>query len=154
MGELNNNLFTSNRQDWETPDDLFDKLHEEFHFTLDVCANQFNKKLDTYYSIEDDAFSKEWVGNCWMNPPYGRDISKWIEKAFNSGKASGATVVCLLPVRSDTIWWHKYCMNGEIRFINKRLKFKNSNNMATFPNAIVIFGDCANIGQLITYDYR
>lgn len=146
---LNEYLYKSDNSKWETPDDLFNALNDHYHFTIDLCADKNNHKLDNYYGEEQDALSKNWEGICWMNPPYGKDISKWVEKAYNS---KGAIVVCLLPVRSDTKWWHKYCMNGEIKFINKRLKFKNSNNMATFPSALVIFGNC-NAGEMSTFEY-
>jgi phage N-6-adenine-methyltransferase len=147
---LNSSLFTSNKEDWETPDKLFRMLDDEFHFTLDVCANEVNHKTPDYMNKEFDALQKDWYGICWMNPPYGKNISKWVKKAYESGK----TVVCLLPVRSDTKWWQEYCMNGEVRLIDKRLKFKGSNNMATFPSAIVIFGKDAKIGKLLSYKYK
>lgn len=74
-----------------------------------------------------------------MNPPYGRKISAWVEKAYKSAKENGATVVCLLPARVDTRWWHDYCMNGEIYYIKGRLKFGNAKNAAPFPSAVVVF---------------
>jgi phage N-6-adenine-methyltransferase len=131
---------------WETPQDFFDKLHREFNFTIDVCANKENNKLDIYYSEEDNALEKDWGGNvCWMNPPYGREISKWVKKAFEESKR-GTTVVCLIPSRTETKWWWNYCMKGEIRFIKGRLKFKGRNTKgelvnypATFGCAVVIF---------------
>lgn len=137
MGRVNKNLYTSGKQDWETPQALFQKLDKEFHFEWDVCANSENAKCSNYYSIEQDGLLQSWHGICWMNPPYGKDISKWVKKAYESD----AIVVCLLPVRSDTKWWHQWVMKGEIRFLTKRLKFKGSSNMATFPSAIVIFGN-------------
>ena len=129
----NKGLTTSLRGDWETPQDLFDTLNKEFHFTLDVCANNGNAKCKNYYS--EASLLKRWEGICWMNPPYGREIGRWIKKAYESG----TTVVCLLPSRTDTAWWHDYCLKGEIRFIKGRLKFVGSKNSAPFPSAIVIF---------------
>ena len=75
---------------------------------------------------------------CYMNPPYGRTIGKWMEKAVNEWRA-GAIVVCLVPARTDTNWWHTYAMQGEIRFLKGRLKFGGSKNAAPFPSAVVIF---------------
>jgi phage N-6-adenine-methyltransferase len=130
---------------WETPDKFFQELNKEFKFTIDVCANEDNHKIDIYFSEEQDALKQEWKGICWMNPPYGRTIGKWVKKAFEES-GGGATVVCLLPSRTETRWWWNYCMKGEIRFIKGRLKFKGRNTKgdlvnypATFGNAIVIF---------------
>jgi phage N-6-adenine-methyltransferase len=131
--------------EWETPQDLFDKLNAEFHFTLDVCASKENAKCKNYYSEEDNALTKEWKGVCWMNPPYGRTIGKWIKKAYSEA-FNGATIVCLIPSRTETNWWWNYCMKGEIRFLRGRLKFGGRNTKgeyvnypATFGSAIVIF---------------
>jgi len=82
---------------------------------------------------------KRGGGVCWMNPPYGREISPWIEKAYRSAKENGATVVCLLPARVDTRWWHDYCAKGEVHFIKGRLKFGNAKDAAPFPSAVVVF---------------
>jgi len=150
MCMLNKSLFTSSKSDWETPDKLFDRLNNEFEFTIDVCASATNKKVDNYFSVRDNALVQEWTGICWMNPPYGKDIKLWVKKAYTASLDGETTVVCLLPCRTDTVWWHEFCMKGEIRFCNKRLKFKNSNNMATFPSAIVVFGKQARVGKLIT----
>ena len=142
--------FMSKRSDWATPQDLFDKLNEEFNFDIDLCADATNAKCKRYYSIEDDALSKTWKGYCWMNPPYGREISKWIQKAYHAAAkptrsnplGGDATVVCLLPSRTDTKWWHDYVMKADtVRFIKGRLKFDGHKNSAPFPSAIVIFGN-------------
>jgi len=79
-----------------------------------------------------------WDGVCWMNPPYGRTIGKWMRKAYESS-LTGSTVVCLVPARTDTAWWHDYAIKGEVRFLRGRLKFGGSANSAPFPNAVVIF---------------
>lgn len=131
---------------WETPQDLFDKLMGEFVFDIDVCANKTNYKVTRYFDEDlTDALEERWIGTVWMNPPYGHQISKWVKKAYEES-LQGATVVCLLPSRTDTRWWWDYCMKGEIRFIKGRLKFKGKNlegkevnYPATFPSAIVIF---------------
>lgn len=135
---INDGMFTSNTDLWATPQDFFDSLNKEFNFETDVCANSENAKCDVYYSIEVDGLQQEWTGSCWMNPPYGRGIGKWIEKAYEQS-LRGATVVCLLPARTDTKWWHDYCMKGEIRFVKGRLRFGGSLSNAPFPNAVVIF---------------
>ncbi|WP_156276197.1 phage N-6-adenine-methyltransferase [Neomoorella glycerini] len=137
---MNRGLFSSASDEWETPQWLFDQLNKEFRFVLDVCATPENAKCPYYYTKEQDALNCSWVWakNCWMNPPYGRQIGQWVRKAYEEAKA-GATVVCLLPARTDTAWWHDYCMKGEIRFIRGRLKFGRSKNSAPFPSAIVIF---------------
>lgn len=135
---INNGLFSSNTDLWSTPQDFFNELNREFNFEIDVCALPENAKCNTYYTPDIDGLKQEWNGVCWMNPPYGREISKWVKKAYESS-LNGATVVCLLPARTDTKWWHEYCMKGEIRFVKGRLKFGDSNNSAPFPSAIVIF---------------
>ena len=86
-----------------------------------------------------DGLAQDWKGTCWMNPPYGREISAWVQKAYRSAKENGATVVCLLPARVDTRWWHDYCANGEVFFVRGRLKFGGAENSAPFPNAVVVF---------------
>jgi len=135
---INQSLFSSATAEWETPQALFDRLHKEFDFEVDVCALPQNAKCANYFSPEIDGLSQKWQGVCWMNPPYGRSIGQWIKKAYESS-LSGATVVCLLPARTDTAWWHDFCMKGEIRLFRGRLKFGNSKNSAPFPSAIVIF---------------
>lgn len=136
---MNTNLMFSSATDlWSTPQSTFDALNEEFKLATDVCATPQNAKCLFFFTQAEDGLSKRWSGNCWMNPPYGREIGKWIKKAYESSLA-GATVVCLLPVRTDTAWWHDYCVKGEIRFIRGRLKFGGQKNSAPFPSAIVIF---------------
>ena len=136
---ITSGMFTSNTCEWGTPQWLFDELNEEFHFELDVCANEYNHKCECYFNEEQDGLKQEWKGMCYMNPPYGRRIGKWVQKAYESAIGGGTTVVCLLPSRTDTKWWHDYCMKGEIRFLKGRLKFNDGKNPAPFPSAIVIF---------------
>ena len=136
---MNDVLFSSKSVVWETPQDLFDKLNAEFHFDLDVCALPENAKCEKYYTPEDDGLLQPWNGVCWCNPPYGRTIGKWVQKAYETF-AGGGTVVMLLPARTDTKWFHEYIYNkAEIRFIKGRLKFGNSKNAAPFPSMIVVF---------------
>nr|DAG87203.1 MAG TPA: DNA N-6-adenine-methyltransferase [Herelleviridae sp.] len=134
-------MFSSKTDLWSTPQELFDELNNEFHFTLDVCANEYNHKCDNYYTKEQDGLSQPWIGNVWCNPPYGREIGKWVYRALQSSIA-GSTVVMLLPSRTDTKWFHNYIYkrnNVEIRFIKGRLKFGDNKNSAPFPSMIVIF---------------
>ena len=138
---MNSNLmFSSKDQTWETPIEFFNKVNEEFNFYIDVCATEATAKCDMYYTPEIDGLKQEWNGICWMNPPYGREIGKWIEKAYKES-SKGATVVCLIPARTDTKYWHEYIfpLASEIRFIKGRLKFGNSTNSAPFPSALVVF---------------
>ena len=129
-------MFSSSTDLWETPQDFFDKLNEEFCFQTDVCALPENAKCPKFYTPEDDGLSKNWGGTCWCNPPYGRKIGEWIKKASEAK----ATVVMLLPARTDTKWFHEYIYGkAEIRFIKGRLKFGNSKNAAPFPSMVVIF---------------
>ena len=123
---------------WETPVNLFKKLDDEFHFTLDVCALKTNAKCRRFFSPEEDGLKQPWKGVCWMNPPYGREIGKWMEKAFSESE-KGALVVCLVPARPDTEWWHKFALRGEIRFLRGRLKFGKAKSGAPFPSAVIIF---------------
>ena len=145
---INEGLFSSNTDLWDTPQDFFNKLNEEFHFEIDVCALPENAKCDKYYTPNIDGLKQEWTGICWMNPPYGRAIGNWVKKAYESSQ-NGATVVCLLPSRTDTKWWHEYCMKGEIRFVKGRLKFGSAKDSAPFPSAVVIFSKDAKTNTLI-----
>lgn len=130
--------FSSATDLWATPQAFFDAQHARHRFTLDVCASFENAKCARFFTEEMDGLSQRWEGVCWMNPPYGRAISAWMRKALESAQ-SGAKVVCLVPARTDTKWWHDYAMKGEIEFIKGRLKFGGEKNSAPFPNAIVIF---------------
>lgn len=137
---MNNDvMFSSTTGEWETPEDLFKKLNKEFHFTLDVCATAENAKCDKYYTKAADGLSQVWEGNVWCNPPYGRDVGRWVQKAHESA-AENTTVVMLLPARTDTRWFHDY-INGiaEVRFLRGRLRFGDARNTAPFPSMVVVF---------------
>lgn len=144
LGEtmINNGLFTSNTDLWATPQEFFDGLNKEFGFTLDVCATKENAKCAKFYTKEDDGLCKNWHGEvCWMNPPYGREIGKWVKKASETNSYFGNTIVCLLPARTDTKWFHDYIYGKtEIRFLKGRLKFGGQKNSAPFPSMVVVFG--------------
>ena len=134
-------MFSSNTPVWETPNDLFEELNNVFHFDVDVCALPENTKCTRYFSPEQDGLAQKWSGACWMNPPYGGEIAKWMQKAYESS-LDGAVVVCLVPVRTDTRWWHDYVgKSAHIEFIKGRLKFGSSKNSAPFPSAIVVFAN-------------
>ena len=136
---MNKALLTSNTDLWATPQDFFDQQNSLYGpFTIDVCANATNAKCATYFNQEIDGLKQLWVGKCWMNPPYGREIGKWMKKAYMSA-GNGTVIVCLVPARTDTKWWHDYAMKGQITFIRGRLKFGGSKNSAPFPSAIVVF---------------
>lgn len=136
---ITDGLMSSNTDLWETPQDFFDRLNAEFHFDLDVCALPENAKCKRYFTPTQDGLLQDWRGVCWMNPPYGRKIGLWVRKAYETAVSGGGTVVCLLPARTDTAWWHDYAMQGEVRFIRGRLKFGGSKNSAPFPSAVVVF---------------
>src|SRR5262245_12796525 len=116
---MNGVHFSSNSDEWPTPNLVFDPLDTEFGFTLDVCANSRNAKCERYFSREVDGLKQEWAPGevCWNNPPYS-DCVRWIEKSYQSSLA-GAVVVCLIPARTDTIYWHRFIAKGayEIRFL-------------------------------------
>ena len=132
--------FSSETIEWPTPIEFFEKLNSEFSFTLDPCSTHENAKCIKHFTRDDDGLSQSWNDETvFMNPPYGREISKWMKKAFDSCNQSGATVVCLVPSRTDTKWWHEYAIHGEIRFIKGRLKFGGCKDNAPFPSALVIF---------------
>lgn len=131
--------FSSNTAEWSTPQDFYDELDKEFNFKLDPCCTHGNKKCKYFFTEEDDGLNQDWdLKSVFMNPPYGREIGKWMKKAYEES-LTGCTVVCLVPSRTDTKWWHEYAMKGEIRFIKGRLKFGESKNSAPFPSAVVIF---------------
>ena len=135
--------FSSKSNEWETPQDLYDKLDKEFGFTLDPCCTKESAKCDKYYTEKDNGLIQDWSNYIvFMNPPYGREIPKWIEKAYKES-LKGATVVCLIPARTDTKYWHKYIFPyAEIRFIKGRVKFEGNqkgSGAAPFPSAIAIF---------------
>lgn len=132
--------FSSKTDLWATPIEFYRKYDEKFNFALDVCATDENAKCDNYFTEKIDGLTQDWTGhgNVWMNPPYGREIIHWMKKAYESS-LEGATVVCLVPARTDTKWWHEYAMKGDIEFIRGRLKFGNAKNSAPFPSAVVVF---------------
>lgn len=141
-------LFSSAKQDWETPRWLFHRLDAEFHFTLDAAASADNALCAQYYTEAEDALRQPWTGAVWVNPPYGRDVYRWVARGFWS--AYGHTddgfpnparvVVMLVAARTDVQWWHQFAMEGtEIRFIRGRVKFSGNRQGAPFPSAVLVF---------------
>lgn len=136
-------MFSSKTDQWATPQDFFDILDKEFSFTLDPCADETNHKCNRYFTKEIDGLSQDWSGETvFCNPPYGRDIKKWVKKSRDEAQKPNTTVVMLIPARTDTQYFHDYIYqkpNVEVRFIKGRLKFGDSNNSAPFPSMVVVF---------------
>ena len=131
-----NALYSSRSEVWETPQPFFDKLNNEFHFDLDVCALPENAKCERYYTPSEDGLKQPWTGNVWCNPPYGRDIVKWIRKATEEIQTNANVIVLLVHARTDTRWFHDYLYekpNVELRFVRGRLKFSGGGKQRTVP---------------------
>jgi phage N-6-adenine-methyltransferase len=137
VSDFGKNRFSSKKQDWETPDYLFKKIDAVFHFTRDVCASKKNTKCKKFWSEQDSCLDKQWGGINWMNPPYA-SMKKFIKKAYEQRK--NAITVCLVPARTNTRWWHEFCMKGEVYFICGRPKFKGCVHGLPQPLALVVFG--------------
>jgi site-specific DNA-methyltransferase (adenine-specific) len=144
---------SSASDDWPTPQDFFDALHAEFGFVLDVCSSTANRKTDAHYALDHpdaarrDGLAGDWAadaaaldGAVWMNPPYGRTITAWMTKAFQTARA-GATVVTLVPVRASSAWWHDLVLaaGAEVRYVRGRLTFGQAANTAAFASAVVVY---------------
>jgi site-specific DNA-methyltransferase (adenine-specific) len=134
-------MLTSNRDSWETPQKLFDELNKEFNFTIDAAADKENHKCERYYTRKENGLEKNWKGErVFLNPPYGRELPKWVKKAADEAKDKSTIIVMLIPARTDTQWFHDYIYKkAEIRFIKGRLKFGDAKNSAPFPSMVVIF---------------
>lgn len=130
---------SSNTNEWATPQLFFDELNVEFNFTLDPCSTHENAKCKKHYTIEQDGLLQDWSKDVvFCNPPYGRKIAEWVKKCYEENK-KGATVVLLIPARTDTAYFHKYIYNQhEIRFIKGRLHFNDSKQGAPFPSMVVV----------------
>ena len=138
-------MFSSKKMDWCTPQDLFDKLNLHFKFVLDAAATQDNAKCDLYFTPETDGLLQSWDvgGPVFVNPPYGREIGRWVEKAYMESQ-KGITIVMLIPARTDTRYFHQYIYKkAETYFIRGRLRFTNEKGeckgSAPFPSMVVIY---------------
>ena len=138
--------------EWSTPEPIFAGLDKEFGFDLDVAASRDHHRCARYFTREQDGLTQPWSGVCWLNPPCGRAIGKWIEKAVQEARR-GVTTVCLVPARTDTDWWHRWVQEyaAEIRFIKGRIRFNNGTGRAPFPSAVIIFKpwDAAAVGARV-----
>ena len=132
---------SSKSDNWPTPQDFFDDLNEEFHFTLDPCANEENHKCDLFYTKEQDGLTKDWGGHVvFCNPPYGKEIADWVRYSYEQSQKPNTTVVMLIPARTDTRYFHDYIYGkAEIRFIKGRLKFGDATTAAPFPSMVVVY---------------
>lgn len=151
-----NGKFSSKKQHWETPDQLFKLILTKYQLDCDVAASAQNAKLPRFLSETDDALSRQWYGKCWLNPPYGgsgkNSLQNWVKKAFQEAQKPNCSVVMLLPVRSNTMWWHQYVMKAkEVNFIKGRPKFGNCKHGLPQPLAVVLFDgiqDCPTFHSL------
>jgi phage N-6-adenine-methyltransferase len=138
-------IFELARDDWTTPPELFAELDAEFHFTLDPCSSHENALCTKHYTMETDGLKRSWHGErVFMNPPYGREVGRWVAKAYRENQEAEkwqTLVVGLVPSRTDTAWWHDYIEGkAEVRFIRGRLKFGGKRrNPAPFPSAVVVW---------------
>jgi len=141
-------LFSSKEHSWTTPQDFFDRLDSVFKFKLDPCAMPETAKCKTYFTKEDDGLKQDWsrYDAVFVNPPYGRNLRLWCKKCHDEA-SNGNTIVMLIPARTDTLYWHKYCFKSmAILFIKRRLRFSNPNKLvhelrpAPFPSVLVVFG--------------
>ena len=136
-------LYSSRTEEWGTPQDFFDKLNEEFHFTLDPCASEENSKCDRWYSKEQDGLLQDWGGETvFCNPPYGRNVKHWVQKCYEESMKPNTVVVCLIHSRTDTRWFHDWVYHkAELRFVKGRLRFGGAVHSAPFPSLLAIYKD-------------
>lgn len=142
---------SSKTDNWATPQDFFDNLNEEFHFTLDPCANEENHKCDLFFTKEQDGLTKDWGGHVvFCNPPYGKEIANWVRYSYEQSQKPNTTVVMLIPARTDTRYFHDYIYGKtEIRFIKGRLKFGDATTGAPFPSMVVIYRKSSWLDDLL-----
>lgn len=134
-------MFSNKTNEWATPQEFFNRLNEEFNFTLDPCSTHENAKCEKHYTESDDGLKQNWGGEIvFCNPPYGKSLKDWVKKCYLEGGKQNTTVVMLIPSRTDTSYFHDYIYGkAEIRFLRGRLKFGDSKNSAPFPSMIVIY---------------
>ncbi len=153
MANFSKTRFNSKTTEYSTPTGFFQPLDDIFHFTLDVCATPENNKVAKYFTKEQDGLVQPWAGNvCWMNPPYGRDMVKWLAKAKHEADNCGVTTVCLIPSRTNTSWWHSICLKAsQIWFVLGRPKFDNTSHGLPLPLVVVVFEPNATQCRVGTY---
>jgi len=152
MADFDKNRFASKKQDWETPDDIFEPLNKEYNFTLDAAANANNTKCLQFLSYpESNAMLFPWGNHrVWLNPPYGRgySLAQWVKRSYDQS-THGALVCMLIPARTNTNWFHDYCLKyGRIKFIRGRPKFGGAKHGLPQPLCVVIFGPSAGRGAI------
>ncbi len=137
---ISGTLYSSRSEEWGTPQGFFNQLNDEFHFTLDPCASVENAKCTKFFTQEQDGLAQDWGKEIvFMNPPYGKQIGLWMQKAYEASQG-GATVVALVHSRTDTRWFHNWVYGkAELRFVKGRLKFQGNVNSAPFPSLIAIY---------------
>lgn len=145
-------LFTSNTEEWATPQSFFDALNEEFHFDLDPCATDNNHKCDSYFTKSDNGLDKDWGGHrVFCNPPYGKQkTADWIKKCAAEAQKPNTIIVLLIPARTDTKAFHEHIYqkeNVEVRFVKGRLKFGGAKDSAPFPSMVCIFRGKEDLGK-------
>lgn len=153
----------SGKDDWATPRKIFDPIHKFAEFTVDACANDFNKRIDNYWDIKKDGLSQDWsTHRVWCNPPFGRSIGDWVETAAMTDWGHGFTgAIFLVPARTDTAWWHDWVMPyAEITFLRGRVKYEHptdtSGAAAPFPSVLLYYGSLAGLKEKIerALDFR
>jgi site-specific DNA-methyltransferase (adenine-specific) len=146
-------MFSSASDDWATPQAFYDALDAEFGFVLDACSSTTNHKAPHFFALDHpdldrrDGLAGDWAadarthqGAVWLNPVYGRTIGDWMAKAADTARA-GATVVCLVPARTDTRWFHDHVLaeGAEVRYVRGRLKFGSATTGAPFASLVIIY---------------
>ena len=159
MALFDKNRFASAKQEWETPQDMFDALNSQYKFTFDLAADVNNHKCTNYFGVTDDALKQKWRGRCWLNPPYGSKgetrLAKWIEKAYLEAQTGDCSVTMLIPARTNTEWWGKYCMQArEILFVIGRPKFEGAIHGLPQPLAIITFSKTSSPPRYGKYEVK
>ncbi len=155
-------MMTSIDQDWATPQYFVDLVAKKFKlkFTLDVCAYDHTAKAKEWYTEADDALTKDWKGVCWMNPPYGTAIPTWLDYAYEQSQKHGSTVVCLVPARTDTVWFHVAAARSNMRLLKGRIAFERASGVDTehkpgaFGSVLIEFSPKKNKGSIKTWEWK
>jgi phage N-6-adenine-methyltransferase len=155
-------MMTSIDQDWATPQYFVDLVEKKFKikFDLDVCAYDHTAKAPKWFTEEDDALTKDWKGTCWMNPPYGQAIPKWLDYAYEQSKKHGSTIVCLVPARTDTVWFHTAHKRGSMHLLKGRIAFERAHGNDTehkpgaFGSVLIAFGPNITKEKIRTWEWK